>query len=175
MSRGDERRCGGGRGIYLHVDGDMPACLRGLNRSELQRSAPTQATGSASEPRSGLRFFSVNASEGSSREDSSSCPDRLSDIPVAALRGVKAQNVMTDCFSAYACLSYSEFVVWSWNACGMETGAINDMVMQLASVRWDAILMQEGPYSQLDSYSIIFGGHALFLAACERSRRSVGI
>ena len=48
----------------------------------------------------------------------------------------------------------------------MEAGAINDMIDQLTSgPRWDAVLLQEGPYTEQDSYTIIRGGHALFLAA----------
>ena len=38
------------------------------------------------------------------------------------------------------------FVAITWNACGMEAGAINDAVALLEDRPWDAILMQEGPF-----------------------------
>ena len=67
------------------------------------------------------------------------------------------------------------FTTLSWNACGMEAGAINDMFMQLGGFHWDAVLLQEGPFTDTDTYTIVQGGHALFLGACEAGVRSVGI
>lgn len=70
----------------------------------------------------------------------------------------------------------TDFVAVSWNACGMEKGAINDAVVLLDSgARWDALMLQEGPFTENGSYKIIDGGHSFFNGRCVGSKRSVGI
>jgi hypothetical protein len=68
-----------------------------------------------------------------------------------------------------------KFVAISWNACGMEEGAVHDLVMQMGSVHWDAIMLQEGPYAESNTYTVIEGGHALFLSESGANKRSVGL
>ena len=120
------------------------------------------------------------------------------DVPLASLRRVKCGNRLpTDSVELIASCTNSpvlhgnglprstsdynyasgscKFMAITWNACGLEIGAVSDLVWQLSDVSWDAVLVQEGPFSELDSYSIVWGGHALFLAACDGSKRSVGI
>jgi len=69
------------------------------------------------------------------------------------------------------------FAAISWNACGMELGAVHGLIdqLRLGQVHWDAILMQEGPYAEDNLYSTLPGGHALFLGKCLGTVRSVGI
>ena len=60
-----------------------------------------------------------------------------------------------------------KFKVLCWNACGMEEGAIEDMIFLVSrSFEWDAVLLQEGPYSNHDLYTLAPGGHALLVGAC---------
>lgn len=62
------------------------------------------------------------------------------------------------------------------NACGMEEGAVNDLVDQIDDeARWDAILIQEGPSAETDRYKVIDGGHSLFIGACQGWNRSICI
>ena len=42
-------------------------------------------------------------------------------------------------------------------------------------VRWDAILMQEGPYAESDEYMVSGAGHAIFVGACQEWMRSITI
>ena len=65
--------------------------------------------------------------------------------------------------------------VITWNACGMEAGVIEDMTEQLDGERWDAIMLQEGPKVEEDTYKILRNGHAFFAGGCSTSKRSVGI
>ena len=52
------------------------------------------------------------------------------------------------------------FVAITWNACGMEDGAVNDVVSQLdGDTPWDAFLLQEGPCAEQSTYKISDGGH----------------
>ena len=61
----------------------------------------------------------------------------------------------------------TNFIAITWNACGMEAGAVNDLVDILAQdrIQWDAILLQEGPASEAAGGTILEGGHVLFRSA----------
>ena len=53
----------------------------------------------------------------------------------------------------------SDFIASTWNACGMEDGAVNDMVVLLDSLgNWDAVLIQEGPFAKLIPTRSSWGG-----------------
>ena len=111
------------------------------------------------------------------------------DFPVALVNRMKPDNFlrrdqveMVDMTTSGACsgaanILIKDFVVISWNACGMEAGAVNDVTKLLEEDNrsWDAIMLQEGPFSQHESYSIVDGGHALFLGSSGLGKRSVGI
>lgn len=58
-----------------------------------------------------------------------------------------------------------EFVALTWNACGMETFAKNDVVdlLNYGSYRWDILLIQEGTSREEGSCAIINGGHAFYV------------
>ena len=71
--------------------------------------------------------------------------------------------------------SAMKFVTVTWNACGMEQGAILDTIAMLEGCRWDAILIQEGPASEKDGASIIRGGHSIFVSKSEGKKRTACI
>ena len=65
-----------------------------------------------------------------------------------------------------------KFVAITWNACGMEAGFVQDLVAQLdAGPRWDAIFLQEGPYSEHNEHRVVDGGHFLYTAACASGQK----
>jgi hypothetical protein len=66
-----------------------------------------------------------------------------------------------------------EFNIISWNACGLEVGAINDVVLMLENIRWDALLLQEGPLMGPGGTFSINGGHTFFVSASVSSHRPV--
>ena len=58
------------------------------------------------------------------------------------------------------------FVALTWNACGMEAGFIDDVIIQLGEAsRWDCLCIQEGPYVENVEYQILESGHLFFLTA----------
>eukprot|EP00959_Pyramimonas_sp_CCMP1952_P291131 6089932-Pyramimonas_sp.AAC.1 len=58
----------------------------------------------------------------------------------------------------------------------MEAGTIEDMLSLFPEdFHWGAILLQEGPHAQTDSYAISANGHAIFSGTCEHWTRSVTI
>ena len=71
--------------------------------------------------------------------------------------------------------SPTDFHVLTWNACGLEAGAITDMVALLPHMRWDAICIQEGPFAEEECCKILETGHTLFLNASGANKRSVGL
>ena len=71
----------------------------------------------------------------------------------------------------------TKFTVISWNACGMEVGAENDLadILQEQRCHWDAILLQEGPTRDTPGCTIVERGHALYCGANDQGKRTVGI
>ena len=95
------------------------------------------------------------------------------DVPCALLGRIKLG--FTDLDDSPNSITGDNFVAITWNA-GMEPGAVSDLVIQLdCGNHWDAVLLQEGPFSEHGAYTIIQGGHALFLAPSGEWKRSVGI
>lgn len=63
-------------------------------------------------------------------------------------------------------------VVMTWNACGLESGAITDVVVILDDVYWDALLIQEGPFSEKSGRTVIQGGHQFYVSATVGKKRT---
>ena len=58
----------------------------------------------------------------------------------------------------------------------MAEGVIEDMRDLFPDdFRWEAVLIQEGPYSESDTYTVSSKGHAVFIGACKQWKRSVAI
>ena len=70
----------------------------------------------------------------------------------------------------------TKLVTITWNACGMEEGAINDAVALLDNaIRWDVVMLQEGPFTEKEFGKILDGGHVFYASRCVDTKRSVGI
>ena len=71
----------------------------------------------------------------------------------------------------------SDFVAISWNACGMEQGAVDDLAELLESdnIFWDVVLIQEGPAGDSSGCTIIEKGHALYIGNMNTNERTVCI
>ena len=70
----------------------------------------------------------------------------------------------------------TKLVTITWNACGMEEGAINDAVALLDNaIRWDVVMLQEGPFTEKEFGKILDGGHVSYASRCVDTKRSVGI
>ena len=63
----------------------------------------------------------------------------------------------------------------SWNACGMESGAIDDYIYMLEDLYWDAVLLQEGPFAEENSCRATEGGHLMFSSVTVGNRRTACI
>ena len=64
----------------------------------------------------------------------------------------------------------------SWNCCGLERDAITDVIKLIDNTNtWDAILLQEGPHSEQDSFSVLPSGHGVFTGACHSHARGCTI
>ena len=78
----------------------------------------------------------------------------------------------------YSCLGVNgrgggTMVVISWNCCGLQAGAVNDVVSVLNNWgRWDIVLVQEGPANDQMSHEVLEGGHVWFVAPKLERQRS---
>ena len=84
---------------------------------------------------------------------------------------VKAIELSDSLVTSLSCT----FVVITWNACGMEEGAVNDMIDLLENRNWDAILLQEGPFTERSCRTVVQKGHILHLSPSPGGRRTAGI
>ena len=147
-------RGGGGRGMYAHADGDFHR-FHGKYAPITDTAAGQADISDSCSPAIGVDSFgqSLQSSGGSPRYD----------YPCADVSKGGGQS------------SAETFVAITWNACGMASGTINDMASQMMGFRWDAVMIQEGPMCENNTYCILEDGHALFLNASGPSKRSVGI
>ena len=67
--------------------------------------------------------------------------------------------------------------VFSFNADGMGDDTLQNffVTMSIMEKGWDAVLIQEGPRSEVDTVQEIEGGHVWCVARCEDRPRSVAI
>jgi hypothetical protein len=69
----------------------------------------------------------------------------------------------------------TEFICVSWNACGMEAGAILDAVALIENAAWDVIFIQEVPFADRSCLKTLEGVHILRISVSPDSRRSACI
>ena len=62
----------------------------------------------------------------------------------------------------------------TWNACGMEQCAEQDIIdlLEAGEVYWDVVLLQEGPTREEGSCTIIAGGHAFYVGKAGSSKHT---
>ena len=71
----------------------------------------------------------------------------------------------------------TDFVAFTWNACGMEKCAEQDLVDMLDTekVYWDAMLIQEGPISEKSGCKVVQGGHLFYVGPPGSNKRTACI
>ena len=148
---------GGGRGAHHNASGDFPiAALAGVKTQSFEHSETDLSHATRLAKKHG-KSSTISRSTGGGRgkyfEADGDVPAVCNWTPDAAV--VVNQIGIT---------SGINFVVISWNACGMEKCAENDVVDLLGSenVYWDALLIQEGPTSDKIRAKMINGGHLFY-------------
>jgi hypothetical protein len=152
-------RGGGGRGAYKHIDGDFHGLHR--NGKQLERAVSTPAD--KFERAVTTLAEQIGRAVGTLAEQTM----RAGGTPVDQIGravGTPAEQIGR---------AVGKFVAITWNACGMEAGAISDAVDLLENRHWDAILVQEGPFIERSGCRTIAGGHVLFGSSSTGSKRSV--
>ena len=71
----------------------------------------------------------------------------------------------------------TDFVAFTWNACGMEKCAEQDLVdiLDTEKVYWDAMLIQEGPISEKSGCKVVQGGHLFYVGPPGSNKRTACI
>ena len=71
----------------------------------------------------------------------------------------------------------TDFVAFTWNTCGMEKCAEQDLVDMLDTekVYWDAMLIQEGPISEKSGCKVVQGGHLFYVGPPGSNKRTACI
>ena len=103
------------------------------------------------------------------------------DFPTAVFRQVRpVVQQQAECLETMredtGTIGQTSFTAVTWNACGLEEGAINDVVAHLESDRiWDAVFIQEGPNNSKERFAIVDGGHAIYVGISADWERSIMI